>query len=141
MTRTATDPHTRRPSGSGIVPVLAFAGIVVAVMQTLLVPVIKDLPELLGTSPGNATWVMTSTLLAGAVSTPIMGRLGDLYGKRRMLIASLAVMVVGSLVAGFTSELLVMIVGRALQGFAMGAIPLGIGLMRDGLPREKLGSA
>ncbi|MFD0307227.1 MFS transporter [Streptomyces sp. NPDC127119] len=141
MTRTTTDPHTRKPSGSGIVPVLAFAGIVVAVMQTLLVPVIKDLPELLGTSPGNATWVMTSTLLAGAVSTPIMGRLGDLYGKRRMLIASLAVMVVGSLVAGFTSELLVMIVGRALQGFAMGAIPLGIGLMRDGLPREKLGSA
>ncbi|MEU9188109.1 MFS transporter [Streptomyces sp. NPDC048484] len=141
MTRTTTDPRTRRPSGSGIVPVLAFAGIVVAVMQTLLVPVIKDLPELLGTSPGNATWVMTSTLLAGAVSTPIMGRLGDLYGKRRMLIGSLAVMVVGSLIAGFTSELLVMIVGRALQGFAMGAIPLGIGLMRDGLPREKLGSA
>ncbi|MGW3934945.1 MFS transporter [Streptomyces phaeochromogenes] len=141
MTRTATDPRTRRPSGSGIVPVLAFAGIVVAVMQTLLVPVIKDLPELLGTSPSNATWVMTSTLLAGAVATPIMGRLGDLYGKRRMLIASLAVMVVGSLIAGFTSELLVMIVGRALQGFAMGAIPLGIGLMRDGLPREKLGSA
>ena len=141
MTRTTTDPRTRRPSGSGIVPVLAFAGIVVAVMQTLLVPVIKDLPELLGTSPSNATWVMTSTLLAGAVSTPIMGRLGDLYGKRRMLVASLAVMVVGSLIAGFTSELLVMIVGRALQGFAMGAIPLGIGLMRDELPREKLGSA
>ncbi|BCL30998.1 MFS transporter [Streptomyces aurantiacus] len=141
MTRTTTNPRTRKPSGSGIVPVLAFAGIVVAVMQTLLVPVIKDLPELLSTSPSNATWVMTSTLLAGAVSTPIMGRLGDLYGKRRMLIASLSVMVVGSLVAGFTSELLVMIVGRSLQGFAMGAIPLGIGLMRDGLPREKLGSA
>ncbi|MGP4048001.1 MFS transporter [Streptomyces sp. 2A115] len=141
MTQTTTDHRTRRPSGSGIVPVLAFAGIVVAVMQTLLVPVIKDLPELLGTSPSNATWVLTSTLLAGAVATPIMGRLGDLYGKRRMLILSLTVMVVGSLIAGFTSELLVMIVGRALQGFAMGAIPLGIGLMRDELPREKLGSA
>ncbi|TPQ17902.1 MFS transporter [Streptomyces sporangiiformans] len=141
MTTTTTDHHRRRPSGGGIVPVLAFAGIVVAVMQTLLVPVIKDLPELLGTSPGNATWVMTSTLLAGAVATPIMGRLGDLYGKRRMLLTSLAVMVVGSLICGFTSELLVMIVGRALQGFAMGAIPLGIGLMRDELPRERLGSA
>ncbi|WP_190036758.1 MFS transporter [Streptomyces fructofermentans] len=141
MTRTTADPRTRRPSGSGIVPVLAFAGIVVAVMQTLLVPVIKDLPELLHTSPSNATWVLTSTLLAGAVATPIMGRLGDLFGKRRMLVTSLAVMVVGSLVAGFTSDLLVMIVGRALQGFAMGAIPLGIGLMRDELPRERLGSA
>ncbi|MFE6482502.1 MFS transporter [Streptomyces sp. NPDC057757] len=140
MTHTTTEQPTRRPSGA-IVPVLAFAGIVVAVMQTLLVPVIKDLPELLGTAPSNATWVMTSTLLAGAVATPIMGRLGDLYGKRRMLLLSLSVMVVGSLIAGFTSQLLVMIVGRSLQGFAMGAIPLGIGLMRDMLPREKLGSA
>lgn len=133
---------TNHPRGiRGVVPVLAFSGIVVAVMQTLLVPVIKDLPELLSTSPSNATWVMTSTLLAGAVSTPIMGRLGDLYGKRKMLLSSLAVMVVGSLVCGFTDDLVVMIVGRALQGFAMGAIPLGIGLMRDELPREKLGSA
>ncbi|MCX4574678.1 MFS transporter [Streptomyces sp. NBC_01571] len=140
MTHTTTQQPARRTSAA-VVPVLAFAGIVVAVMQTLLVPVIKDLPELLGTAPSNATWVMTSTLLAGAVATPIMGRLGDLFGKRRMLLMSLSVMVVGSLIAGFTSDLLVMIAGRALQGFAMGAIPLGIGLMRDMLPREKLGSA
>ncbi|MEU4796817.1 MFS transporter [Streptomyces sp. NPDC023327] len=137
MSMTTTHPRGIR----GVVPVLAFSGIVVAVMQTLLVPVIKDLPALLDTAPSNATWVMTATLLAGAVATPIMGRLGDLFGKRRMLLSSLAVMVVGSLVCGFTDDLLVMIVGRALQGFAMGAIPLGIGLMRDQLPREKLGSA
>lgn len=130
----------KEPRGA-LVPVLAFAGITVAVMQTLLVPVIKDLPTLLHTAQSNATWVMTATLLAGAVSTPIMGRLGDLYGKRRMLIVSLAVMVIGSLVCAFTDDLLIMIVGRALQGFAMGAIPLGIGIMRDELPPEKLGSS
>ncbi|MEU6004766.1 MFS transporter [Streptomyces sp. NPDC047453] len=140
MTLTTTGRPERRASGA-VVPVLAFAGIVVAVMQTLLVPVIKDLPQLLDTSPSDATWVLTSTLLSGAVATPIMGRLGDLYGKRRMLIASLAVMVVGALVSAFTSALLPMIAGRTLQGFAMGAIPLGIGLMRDMLPRERLGSA
>ncbi|MFD5720096.1 MFS transporter [Streptomyces sp. NPDC127036] len=140
MTHTTTDQPARRPSGA-TVPVLAFAGIVVAVMQTLLVPVIKDLPTLLGTAPSNATWVLTSTLLAGAVATPIMGRLGDLFGKRRMLLTSLSIMVVGALISALTSTLLPMIVGRSLQGFAMGAIPLGIGLMRDMLPREKLGSA
>ncbi|WP_328503397.1 MFS transporter [Streptomyces sp. NBC_00457] len=140
MNLTPTDQPTPR-AGRAVVPVLAFAGIVVAVMQTLLVPVIKDLPQLLDTSPSNATWVLTSTLLSGAVATPIMGRLGDLFGKRRMLIFSLAVMVVGALISAVTSDLLPMIVGRALQGFAMGAIPLGIGLMRDMLPREKLGSA
>ncbi|MBT2412965.1 MFS transporter [Streptomyces sp. ISL-12] len=140
MSHTTTDEPTGRATGA-TVPVLAFAGIVVAVMQTLLVPVIKDLPRLLETTPSNATWVLTSTLLSGAVATPIMGRLGDLYGKRRMLILSLAVMVVGALVSAFTDALLPMIVGRTLQGFAMGAIPLGIGLMRDMLPRERLGSA
>ncbi|MFI5801920.1 MFS transporter [Streptomyces sp. NPDC051561] len=138
---TTSTRRTGRSGTTGVVPVLAFTGIVVAVMQTLLVPVIKDLPELLNTAPTNATWVMTATLLAGAVATPIMGRLGDLAGKRRMLLTSLAVMVVGSLVCAFTDQLLVMIAGRALQGFAMGAIPLGIGLMRDMLPAEKLGSA
>ncbi|MFS4097985.1 MFS transporter [Streptomyces sp. AF1A] len=140
MTHTTTDRPARSASRP-VVPVLAFAGIVVAVMQTLLVPVIKDLPQLLSTAPSNATWVLTSTLLSGAVATPIMGRLGDLYGKRRMLVLSLAVMVVGALVSAVTSQLLTMIVGRTLQGFAMGAIPLGIGLMRDMLPRERLGSA
>ncbi|WP_369388874.1 MFS transporter [Streptomyces sp. CG1] len=140
MSHTTTDQPGRR-AGGAVVPVLAFAGIVVAVMQTLLVPVIKDLPQLLSTAPSNATWVLTSTLLSGAVATPIMGRLGDLYGKRKMLILSLAVMVAGALVSALTSQLLTMIVGRTLQGFAMGAIPLGIGLMRDMLPREKLGSA
>ncbi|CQR64336.1 MFS transporter [Streptomyces leeuwenhoekii] len=139
MTLSTTDRPARR--AGAVVPVLAFAGIVVAVMQTLLVPVVKDLPQLLDTSPSNATWVLTSTLLSGAVATPIMGRLGDLYGKRRMLILSLAVMVVGALVSALTSQLLTMIAGRTLQGFAMGAIPLGIGLMRDMLPRERLGSA
>ncbi|MEK8142853.1 hypothetical protein NKH18_13575 [Streptomyces sp. M10(2022)] len=58
-------PDPRKGRAGGVVPVLAFAGITVAVMQTLLVPVIKDLPALLGTSPANATWVMTATLLAG----------------------------------------------------------------------------
>ncbi|RSN38322.1 MFS transporter [Streptomyces sp. WAC 04229] len=140
MSHTTTDEPTRSASGA-TVPVLAFAGIVVAVMQTLLVPVIKDLPALLDTSPSNATWVLTSTLLSGAVATPIMGRLGDLFGKRRMLIVSLSVMVVGALVSAFTDALIPMIVGRTLQGVAMGAIPLGIGLMRDILPRERLGSA
>ncbi|MFJ4520065.1 MFS transporter [Streptomyces sp. NPDC088810] len=140
MPDTTTDQPSRR-AGGAVVPVLAFAGIVVAVMQTLLVPVIKDLPQLLDTAPSNATWVLTSTLLSGAVATPIMGRLGDLYGKRRILILSLAVMVAGALVSAVTSQLLVMIAGRTLQGFAMGAIPLGIGLMRDMLPRERLGSA
>ncbi len=69
MTHTSTDWPAARASGA-LVLVLAFMGIVVSVMETLLVPVIKELPQLLGTEPGNATWVITSTLLSGAVTTP-----------------------------------------------------------------------
>ncbi|WP_433273462.1 MFS transporter [Pseudonocardia xinjiangensis] len=136
----ASDRHSAgAPRALG--PALAFAGVVVAVMQTLPVPVIKELPQLLDTEASNATWVVTATLLSGAVATPILGRLGDLYGKRCMLVLGLAVMVVGALVSALTSDLPTMVPGRALQGVAMGAVPLGIGLIRDTLPREQAGSA
>jgi MFS family permease len=124
-----------------LVPVLAFAGISVAVMQTILVPVVAVLPRLLGAAVSDAAWVVTATLLSGAVATPIMGRLGDLYGKRRITLVSLGTMVAGSLLCAATSELIPMIAGRALQGCAMGAIPLGIGIMRDELPQDRMGSA
>ncbi|WP_242614626.1 MFS transporter, partial [Actinomadura roseirufa] len=124
-----------------LIAVLAFTGIVVALQQTLLIPMIGRLPELLHASMADATWAMTATLLSGAVATPIMGRLGDLYGKRRMILVSIVAVVLGSLMAAVTSQLMIVVAGRAVQGFSMGAIPLGISLMRDALPRERLGSA
>ncbi|MFK4183638.1 MFS transporter [Streptomyces sparsogenes] len=130
-----------REVGGGFVAVLAFCGIAVSVMQTLVVPLVGELPQLLHTSGSNASWVITATLLAGAVSTPVMGRLGDMFGKRRMLMVALGLLVVGSLVCAVTSELVVMVIGRTVQGGAMGAIPLGISIMRDELPPKKLGSA
>ncbi|WPB90905.1 MFS transporter [Streptomyces malaysiensis] len=130
-----------REVGGGFVAVLAFCGIAVSVMQTLVVPLVAELPQLLHTTSSNASWVVTATLLAGAVSTPVMGRVGDMFGKRRMLMVALALMVIGSLTCAVTSDLVVMVVGRAIQGGAMGAIPLGISIMRDELPPHKLGSA
>ncbi|MFJ6215798.1 MFS transporter [Streptomyces sp. NPDC092296] len=124
-----------------MIAALAAAGIVVSVMQTVVVPIIPELPQLLHSSASDASWAITATLLAGAVSTPVMGRLGDMFGKRRMLLVSLGLMVVGSVLCALGSGLLPMVVGRALQGSAMGVIPLGISIMRDELPAERLGSA
>ncbi|MGC5413187.1 MFS transporter, partial [Streptomyces sp. DT225] len=70
-----------------VVATLAFAGTVAAVMQTLVTPLIAELPKILGTSSSNAAWVITVTLLVSAVCVPGSGRLGDLLGKRRMLLA------------------------------------------------------
>ena len=124
-----------------VVLVLALGGIVVSLMQTLVIPLIPTLPGLLRASPADATWVITATLLASAVATPVVGRLGDMYGKRRLLLVSLVLLVAGSVVAALSSTLVPMIVGRALQGLAAGVIPLGISIMRDELPADRLGSA
>lgn len=126
---------------NAIVAVLAFGGIVVSLMQTLVIPLIPALPRLLHTSTGNAEWAITATLLAGAVATPVVGRLGDMYGKRRMLLACVALLVAGSAVAGLSNTLAPMVIGRTLQGLSAGVIPLGISIMRDELPAERLPSA
>ncbi|MFC8494536.1 MFS transporter [Streptomyces sp. NPDC057235] len=125
----------------GVVGVLALAGIVAALMQTLVVPLIGDLPRLLGTTPSNASWVITATLLAGAVATPVAGRLGDTLGKRRVLLVSVVPLVAGSVVCALSSSVVPMIVGRGLQGLGMGVVPLGISLLRDIMPPERLGGS
>jgi MFS family permease len=124
-----------------VVAVLAFGGIVVSLMQTLVIPIVGQLPQLLDAPASDTAWAVTATLLAAAVATPVMGRLGDMYGKRRMLLLSTAMLVIGSVVAGLSDTLVPMIVGRALQGLSSGVIPLGISILRDELPAERLGSA
>jgi EmrB/QacA subfamily drug resistance transporter len=140
----APSPGVASPSpkrANGVVAVLALAGIVVALMQTLVIPLIPALPRLLHSSASDATWAITATLLAGAVATPTVGRLGDMYGKRRMLLVSLVLLVAGSAIGGLSHSLVPMVAGRSLQGLAAGVIPLGISIMRDELPAERLGAA
>ncbi|MFF2088190.1 MFS transporter [Nocardia sp. NPDC058176] len=134
-------PEIRRLTPAVLIAVLSTVGVVVSLMQTLVIPLIPSLPTLLNTSASNASWVITATLLAGAVSTPISGRLGDMFGKRLVLVANLGFMIVGSVVCASFSTLVPEIVGRSLQGAAVGAIPLGISIMRDELPAEKVGAA
>jgi len=129
------------PRPNTIVAVLATAGIVVSLMQTLVIPLIPELPGYLHASAANTTWAITATLLAGAIATPVVGRLGDMYGKRRMLLASLAMLVAGSAVGALSHTLAPMIVARTLQGLSVGVVPLGISIMRDELPVERLGGA
>lgn len=143
---TSTTPATptvrrRAPSPNTLVAVLALAGITVSLQQTSVVALLPLLPRLLHASPADVSWAVTATLLAGAVATPTVGRLADMFGKRRMLLVCLGVLIAGSVIAALSTSLVPLIVGRALQGFAAGVIPLGISLMRDQLPPERLGSA
>ncbi|MFG2650514.1 MFS transporter [Streptomyces sp. NPDC048436] len=123
------------------VPVLAFGGILMAVTQTVVVPLLPDLPRLTGSSPGAVSWLVTATLLAGAVLTPVLGRAGDMYGKRRVLLAALGLMTAGSTLCALTSDIRILIAARALQGAAAAVVPLSISILRDELPPERTGSA
>ncbi|MEV8569351.1 MFS transporter [Streptomyces sp. NPDC051322] len=126
-------PHPRL-----LVGVLAFCGCVVAVMQTLVVPLLPHVPALTGSTPAAASWLVTVTLLTGAVCTPVLGRVGDMYGKRRVLVAALGVLVLGSVLCAISSHIGVLIAGRALQGAAIAVVPLGISIMRDELPPARV---
>src|SRR4051794_21654346 len=123
------------------VPVLAMCGTLMAVMQTVVVPLLPDLPRLTHSSPGAVSWMVTATLLAGAVLTPVLGRAGDMYGKRRVLTGALALMTLGSVLCALTSDIGILIAARALQGAAAAVVPLSISILRDELPPERTGSA
>ncbi|KXP09321.1 transporter [Tsukamurella pulmonis] len=123
------------------VAVLCAAGIVVALMQTIIVPLIPQLPDLVGTTPSNASWTLTITLLVGAIGTPIAGRLGDMFGKRRVLLGNMAAVALGSAVCAVSTSLLPFLVGRGLQGLGIGAIAVGISILRDIVPPAQLGAA
>lgn len=120
---------------------LCSGGLAVSLTQTIVLPIQGELPRLLGSAPSSTAWVVTITLLAGAVSMPVTGRLADMLGKQRVLLASTALLVLGSLVCALADSLAPLLVGRALQGLAMGFIPVGIALLREIVPPRLAGSA
>lgn len=148
MTTTSSRPATQ-PDGGTVaaahpnrtVAVLAIGGIVVAMTQTLVVPIVASLPTIFDAPASDTSWIITITLLVGAISTPVSGRLGDLYGKKRMILLSLAPLALGSAVCAVATTVPLMIVGRGLQGLATGFIPLGISMLHDLLPKERTAGA
>lgn len=133
LARPAEAGPSAPPKPNAVVAVLALAGIVVSLMQTLVIPIVPELPKLLDAEASDTAWAVTATLLAASVATPVVGRLGDMFGKRRMLLLSIVLLVSGSVVCGLADSLVPMIIGRALQGLAAAVVPLGISIMRDAL--------
>jgi MFS family permease len=122
-----------------VVGVLAACGLAVSLMQTLVVPLLPRYPELLHASTSTVTWLVTATLVAGAVCAPMLGRLGDMYGRRRMLVVALGLVTAGSALGALAPDVGTLIVARVLQGASLGVVPLGISIMRDLLPEGRVG--
>lgn len=120
--------------------VLASCGLAVSLMQTLVVPLLPQFPTLLDTSATTVAWLVTATLVAGAVCAPVLGRLGDMVGRRRTLLVALGVVTVGSVLGAVAPNVEVLIAARVLQGASLGVVALGISIMKDVLPDGRVGS-
>ena len=135
---TAAPPRTHY---GATVTVLAAATAAYALLQSLVIPVLPTIEAGLHTSQNTVTWVLTAYLLSASIFTPIMGRLGDMWGKERMLVAALIALTLGSVLAALTGSIVIMIVARVIQGIGGGVLPLSFGIIRDEFPVEKVAGA
>ena len=129
-------PHHRITFAVVLIATAAFSMLV-----SLVVPVLPMIQQDLGTDQGTITWVLTAYLLAASVATPIVGRIGDSYGKKRTLVAVLAVFAAGTVLAALARSVDTLIAARAIQGIGGAILPLGFGILRDELPPARVASA
>jgi EmrB/QacA subfamily drug resistance transporter len=117
-----------------ILAVVSLAALAYAVLSSAVIPALSTFERSLHTSETGVAWLLTGFLLSASVGTAIIGKLGDLYGKQRLLIWTLLVLSAGTLLAALSSSLPVLIVARIIQGVAGGIFPLSFGIVRDEFP-------
>ena len=118
--------------------VLSLAGLAYAVLSSSVVPALTPIQHSLHTSENGVAWVLTGYLLSASVGTAILGRLGDMYGKERVLLWTLGTLAVGTLLAALSHSLWLLILARVVQGVAGGIFPLAFGIVRDEFPPDQV---
>src|SRR5919204_1851275 len=117
---------------------LAVSAIAYALLQSMVAPALLTIQHDLHTSASGAAWILSAYLLSASVVTPIAGRLGDMFGKKRTLVAVLVVLCAGTALAGLATSIDVMIVARVIQGAGGAIFPLAFAIIRDEFPRERI---
>ncbi|MFI5932057.1 MFS transporter [Actinoplanes sp. NPDC051494] len=142
MTRSTSAAHRPEHAAdrrTGLITLaLAVAVANVSILQTLVVPILSTIARQLDTSLSAVGWALTANLLAAAVLTPLLGRLGDVYGKRPVMMAILVVVLIGTVIALVTTSLPLLIVARVLQGASYGLFPLSMSVLREQMPPARL---
>jgi EmrB/QacA subfamily drug resistance transporter len=121
-----------------ILAVTALAGMGYAMLSSAVIPALPSIQHSLHTTETGVTWLLTGYLLSASVATSILGRLGDMYGKERLLVITLVILALGTVVSALATSLMPMIAGRVIQGAGGGVFPLAFGIVRDEFPRERV---
>ena len=127
-----------RTAPAVILAVLSLAALAYAVLSSAVIPALPTIRASLHASETGVTWLLTGFLLSASVGTAIIGKLGDMYGKQRLLVWTLLILTAGTLLAGLASSLAVLIVARVIQGVAGGIFPLSFSIARDEFPPGKV---
>ncbi|MGW5316948.1 MFS transporter [Nocardia thailandica] len=143
-----TDQTTREPGAPAAghrlgvdLLFLALAAAAFALAQTAIVPGVMILGHELGASTADVGWVLTAYLISAAILTPVFGRLGDMYGKKKLLVVALGLFALGSVVGALAPSIWVLVAARVVQGAGGGIFPLCYGIIGDTFPAEKRGGA
>jgi EmrB/QacA subfamily drug resistance transporter len=136
-----TTPAVARRSTRATFAVLATGVLAYAMLQSLVTPVLPTLQHAYGTSQTTVTWLLTANLLSASVFTPILGRIGDKVGKKKLLLVAMGALAVGALLAALATSIFVLIIARVIQGIGGGVLPLVFGIIRDEFPKEKVSGA
>ena len=121
----------------GATGILALAALAFALAQTAVIPGMRGMAQSLHTSTETVSWVLTGYLVAAAVLTPVVGRLGDMFGKRRMLAVALVLFGAGGAVAAVAPNVWIVVAARVLQGAGGGIFPLCFGIISDSFPEKR----
>src|SRR3954470_11733456 len=133
-------PLANRQHHTVTLAILAIGALAFSLAQTTIIPALGAMQHAFGVGTSDITWVVTAYFLAASVATPVFGRLGEMFGKERLLAVSLAAFAVGSVVCALSNSLGAMIAGRALQGIGGGVFPLSFGIIRDEFPLPRVPS-
>jgi MFS family permease len=121
-----------------IVGVLSLAGLAYAVLSSAVIPALPTFESSLHTTETGTAWLVTGFLLSASVGTALIGRLGDIYGKSRLLVITLVILAAGTLLAAVADSLALLIAARVVQGVAGGIFPLAFSIVRDELPQDRI---
>ena len=132
----AAEPERLHPNVT--LAVLSLGGLAYAVLSSAVVPALPTIQHSLGASETGITWLLTGYLLSASVGTAILGRLGDIYGKEKVLLWTLVLLGGGTLLAALSHSLGLLIVARVVQGVGGGIFPLSFGIVRDEFPGERV---
>jgi MFS family permease len=118
--------------------VLAIGTLAYVLMQSMVLPALATIQHDLHTSESAVAWLLSAFLVSSSVATPILGRLGDMFGKEKMLVVVFAVLAAGTVLGGIAGSLWLLIVARVIQGVAGAVFPLSFGIIRDEFPAERV---